>query len=118
MVTALLTASWKSTALSAGWRRRTGVLRADLLATPFLNYVHPEDVPEMLTLGELLDFVSASTRVRMGYWNQWFEVLLEAERRTHGLARVHVHAEELPKSLWWRPTVGELPPEPTPTLMH
>lgn len=114
MGTALIDREWRVVGLSSGWRRRTGILRAELLAAPLLCYAHPEDVPALMRLGSLIDHAPGAVRVRVGTWGQWTEVRLRAGRRFGDLSLVEVEAPELPRSHWWRPTDVELPREPQP----
>lgn len=113
-VVGVMDRGWRMRALSAGWRRQTGVLRAHLMASPLFAFVDPRDVRELVALAALIDYVGGSVRVRVGRPGHYTPVEITASRWRGDECTLEVHNinGELPRSTWWVVDEATLPPEP------
>lgn len=93
---------WRVVALSKGWRRRTGILRAEWLGLPLPAFTHPDDVPRLLVQVALAEYTPASLRLRLGRAGHWHTVQLRLQKR-RGLVALKLDADPLPLGQWWWP---------------
>ena len=111
---AALQRDWRLTGLQQGWRRNTGVLRADLLAVPLPAWVDPQDAHQLAALAALMLWTGGSVRLRMGYNGIYTPVLLTASKWHGDCAAIEAKgiSGEIPRSRWWVIDESTLPPMP------
>lgn len=79
---------WFLAGLRPGWRRCTGVPRHDLLHVPLPAFIHPDDVPDLVMLGHLMEYRGGVVMVRIGCLGRRVPVRLRLSRWRGGVATV------------------------------
>lgn len=104
MTAAVLTRDWWLVGGLHGWRRATGILRAQLASAPLWAHLHPADAPALLVASEVAAFRDTSAVIRLGTLGSWVQCRVELTRWSHARCAISVTPlVQLPISAWWLP---------------
>ena len=102
MAVAVLTKDWWLIGGLHGWRRVTGLLRAQLASAPLWAHLHPADAPRLHVAAELANYRAATVEVRIGTLGSWVRCRLELDRWVNERCAITVAPlAPLPVSMWW-----------------